>query len=143
MVFADLFFLFVFIPAFAICYLLASIFDKKLNSNRIAQVNTCKNWTLVAFSLIFYAWGEPVYVFLMLLSVLVNFILGRIIDNQERHRKAALVIGLVCNIGIIATFKYLGFLAQLLIDVGIPVPACLLLPIRRTMTQGQGITHIR
>ena len=121
MVFADLFFLFVFLPAFALCYLLAAFIDKKYLSQKLKQVNTCKNWTLVVFSLIFYAWGEPVYVFLMLLSVLVNFILGRIIDSQERHRKAALVVGLICNIGIIATFKYLGFLAQLLIDMGIPV----------------------
>lgn len=121
MVFSDLFFLFVFIPAFALCYLLATYIDKRLLSNGLKQVNTCKNWTLVAFSLIFYAWGEPVYVFLMLFSVLVNFFLGRIIDSQEKYRKTALVIGLICNVGIIAVFKYLGFFSQILIDMGIPV----------------------
>lgn len=121
MVFSDLFFLFVFIPAFALCYLLATYIDKRSLSNELKQVNTCKNWTLVAFSLIFYAWGEPVYVFLILFSVLVNFFLGRIIDSQEKYRKTALVIGLICNVGIIAVFKYLGFLSQILIDMGIPV----------------------
>ena len=123
MVFSDLFFLFVFIPAFALCYLLATYIDKKFLSDGLKQVNTCKNWTLVAYSLIFYAWGEPVYVFLMLFSVLVNFFVGRFIDSQQeqKKRKTALVIGLVCNIGIIAIFKYLGFLSQILIDVGVPI----------------------
>ena len=122
MVFADLFFLFVFLPAFALCYLTAHIIDKRhLAINKLKQVNTCKNWTLVAFSLIFYAWGEPVYVMLMLLSVLVNYLMGRIIDRERKHRKFALIVGLVVNIAIIATFKYLGFFAQLLIDFGIPV----------------------
>lgn len=123
MVFSDLFFLFVFLPAFALCYLLASFFDKKFLSSKIKQVNTCKNWTLVAFSLIFYAWGEPVYVFLMLFSVFINFLVGRVIDSRQnqKQRKTALVIGLVCNIGIIAVFKYLGFLSQILIDMGLPI----------------------
>ena len=86
MVFSDLFFLFVFIPAFALCYLLATFIDKKYLSNSLKQVNTCKNWTLVVYSLIFYAWGEPVYVFLMLFSVLVNFLVGRFIDSQQDEK---------------------------------------------------------
>ena len=143
MVFSDLFFLFIFIPAFAVCYLLSSWIDKKMLDNSLRQVNTCKNWTLVAFSLIFYAWGEPVYVFLMLFSVLVNFIIGRIIDSQHRHRKAALVVGLVCNIGIIAVFKYLGFLAQILIDMGIPVAKPnIALPIGISFYTFQAISYI-
>ena len=75
----------------------------------------------MVFSLIFYAWGEPVYVFLMLFCVLMNYVAGLIIDRQEAHRRAALVVGLTCNILILANFKYLGFLAQTLSDVGLPV----------------------
>ena len=109
MVFSNLFFLFVFLPAVMICYLLASLIDKKLLSNETKQCNICKNGVLVIFSLIFYAWGEPTYVLLMLACVLINYLSGLMIDKSERHRKAALVAGLVCNIGILATFKYLNF----------------------------------
>ena len=145
MVFSDLFFLFVFIPAFALCYMLAWYVDKKFLSNTLRQVNTCKNWTLVIYSLIFYAWGEPIYVFLMLFSVLVNFIIGRVIDaNENEHkRKVALVIGLVCNISIIAVFKYLGFLAQILIDLGIPISKPhIALPIGISFYTFQAISYI-
>ena len=61
MVFSDLFFLFVFLPLFFGSYMLASYVDKKVLSSY-----NCRNTTLVVFSLLFYAWGEPVYVFLML-----------------------------------------------------------------------------
>ena len=67
MVFSDLFFLFAFIPAFAICYMLASLWRRSLD---------VRNIILVIFSLIFYAWGEPVYVLLMLFSVLLNYLSG-------------------------------------------------------------------
>ena len=73
MVFSDLFFLFVFIPAFVIVYLLAAAIDRTFAAGADRQVNVAKNAVLVIFSLIFYAWGEPVYVFLMLASVAVNF----------------------------------------------------------------------
>ena len=145
MVFSDLFFLFVFIPAFALCYLLATFIDKKYLSNSVKQVNTCKNWTLVIYSLIFYAWGEPVYVFLMLFSVFVNFLVGRFIDSQqdEKKRKTALVIGLVANISIIAIFKYLGFLTQILIDLGIPLSRPnIALPIGISFYTFQNVSYI-
>ena len=64
MVFADLFFLFAFLPAFAICYLLAGL----------AKGNGVKNGVLVFFSLVFYAWGEPIYVFLLIACALLNFL---------------------------------------------------------------------
>lgn len=121
MVFSDLFFLFVFLPSFALCYLLAGWLDKKFFSTPLEQSNLAKNSILVAFSLIFYAWGEPVYVFLMLGSVVINFIAGRVIDKQEQKRKVALVAGLICNLLILGTFKYAGFFAQTLTSIGITV----------------------
>ena len=128
MVFSDLFFLFVFLPAFLLCYLLATWVDGGFRSAE-AQGHegsetrrlTARNAVLVTFSLIFYAWGEPVYVFLMLFCVLMNYIAGLCIDRTEHYRKTALAIGLACNIGILGTFKYLGFLAQCLADIGISV----------------------
>ena len=74
MVFSDLFFLFVFLPAFMLCYLLATWVDRTLLSSEGLRSNKAKNWILVCFSLIFYAWGETVYVFLMLFCVLVNYL---------------------------------------------------------------------
>ena len=121
MVFSDLFFLFVFLPAFLLSYLAATWVDKRFQPLEEIKSNRAKNLVLVCFSLIFYAWGEPVYVFLMLLCVLMNFFAGLGIARSEQYRKTALILGLVANIAILGTFKYLGFFAQCLCDMGIPV----------------------
>ena len=113
MVFSDLFFLFVFIPAFLLCYRVAGWLDRGTLAWR--------NSVLVVFSLIFYAWGEPVYVFLMLGCVLMNWLAGLGISRTERHRKLALTLGLIGNLGILCTFKYLGFLTAQLVGLGVPV----------------------
>lgn len=113
MVFSDLFFLFVFIPAFLLCYRVAGWLDRGTLAWR--------NSVLVVFSLIFYAWGEPVYVFLMLGCVLMNWLAGLGIARAERHRKLALTLGLIGNLGILCTFKYLGFLTAQLVGLGVPV----------------------
>ena len=122
MVFSDLFFIFVFLPVFLLCYMSAWLIDKKWLGTEEQPVTGARNAVLVTFSLIFYAWGEPVYVFLMLGSVVVNYLAGRIIDSQESHRKAALVAGIVVNLLILGTFKYAGFFAQTLCDAGLTVP---------------------
>ena len=112
MVFSDLFFLFVFLPAFALCYLWANRSDKKgAPHDRMVSCAT-RNMVLVVFSLLFYAWGEPVYVFLMLGSVVVNFFIGRIIDRQRRFRRAALIFGVAADIAILGVFKYANFIVD-------------------------------
>ncbi|MBP5777734.1 MAG: MBOAT family protein, partial [Prevotella sp.] len=121
MVFSDLFFLFVFLPAFALCYLVGTWIDR-LMSNGPLRSHTVQNTVLVLFSLIFYAWGEPVYVFLMLFCVLVNYLAGLGIDRQSGGaRRWALIAGLTGNILILSTFKYLSFFAAQLTAIGIPV----------------------
>ena len=143
MVFSDLFFIFAFIPSFALLYILASLIDKKMKTSPDTPYNRTKNWVLVLFSLLFYAWGEPVYVFLMLFSVLVNFIAGRVIDRSDRHRKMALVIGLICNILILGVFKYLGFFGSILADLGINVALpTLALPIGISFYTFQSISYL-
>ena len=143
MVFSDLFFIFAFIPSFALLYILASLIDKKMKTSPDTPYNRTKNWVLVLFSLLFYAWGEPVYVFLMLFSVLVNFIAGRVIDRSNRHRKMALVIGLICNILILGVFKYLGFFGSILADLGISVALpTLALPIGISFYTFQSISYL-
>ncbi len=105
-----------------LCYLTAMFIDKKLTGPQTDASNTTKNSVLVVFSLLFYAWGEPVYVFLMLFCVLMNYFVGRGIDYFDGgKRKAMLVVGLVVNISILGTFKYLGFFASVLNDMGVPV----------------------
>ena len=124
MVFSDLFFLFVFLPTFALSYLAAHWIDKLLSSEATRPNRIVENAVLVVFSLIFYAWGEPVYVFLMLFCVLLNYLAGLGIGHtQGTARKWALAGGLAGNILILSAFKYLSFFAQQLSALGIPVAA--------------------
>ena len=133
MVFADLFFLFAFLPAFAICYLLASL----------AKGNRVKNGVLVAFSLLFYAWGEPVYVFLLIACALLNWLFGRGLDRAKKGRGLLLAFGLVCNLAILGTFKYLGFFADLLGRFGLSVQVPeLALPIGISFYTFQSISYL-
>ena len=122
MVFSDLFFLFVFLPAFALSYLVATWVDRGLSDGALQRSHLAQNSVLVVFSLIFYAWGEPVYVFLMLFCVLVNYLAGLGIAHLSGGaRRWALIGGLMGNILILSTFKYLSFFAQQLTAIGIPV----------------------
>ena len=69
-----------------------------------------KNIILFLSSLVFYAWGEPIYIFLLLLSILINFFLGLAIDKKKgKMRKILLILDLIYNIGILFIFKYLVF----------------------------------
>ena len=139
MVFSDLFFLFVFIPAFAAFYMAAKAADKHF----FASKNTLRNAVLILFSLIFYAWGEPVYLFLMIGLVAVNYAAGRVIANASQHRKQALISGIVCNLLTLGVFKYAGFFAQTLNTIGIPVPVpAIRLPIGISFYIFQSISYL-
>ena len=133
MVFADLFFLFAFLPAFAICYLLAGL----------AKGNGVKNGVLVIFSLVFYAWGEPLYVFLLIACAFLNFLFGRGIDRAKKGRGAFLALGVACNLAILGTFKYLGFFADVLGRCGLSlsVPE-IALPIGISFYTFQSISYL-
>lgn len=101
MVFAHPLFLFVFLPLNLILYY--------IHSNK-----EYRNWVLVIFSFCFYAWGEPVWVVLLIFSALVDYINGLVI---ERYRgtigeKIGLVSSLVINLGLLGTFKYSGFITE-------------------------------
>ncbi len=149
MVFADLFFLFAFIPAFIICYLIGGAIDKWMlgheddDEDTPMPQNATKNFVLIIFSLLFYAWGEPVYVFLMILSVLMNYVMGRIIDNANGRRKTALVSGIVFNLLVLGVFKYAGFFVQQINLLGLqcPVPD-IALPIGISFYTFQSISYL-
>ena len=122
MVFSDLFFLFVFIPAFALCYLTGTALDSMLQKGTEPALFRWRNLSLILFSLIFYAWGEPVYVFLMLFCVMMNYGAGLLIgDRKGKERKWALAAGLTGNLIILGTFKYLSFFVAQLNLLGLSV----------------------
>ena len=102
MVFADLFFIYAFL---ALCLIMYFI------SKKIAYRNT----VLVVFSLVFYAWGEPVYVFLLLFTTFINYLAGLFIEGAKRkHRngRAILALMLVINLGLLGLFKYSDFIVD-------------------------------
>ena len=78
-------------------------------------------------SLFFYAWGEPTYVVLFMISILMNYILGRIIDANYGSTGARIgfITALAIDLGMLAVFKYAGFLVSnvnALLHINIPDP---------------------
>ena len=103
MVFSSLTFLFLFLP---ILYLLLFLF----------RSSSWRNGVIVIASLLFYAWGEPVWILAMLLSTAVNYVCARLIDRTEdkAKRKLYLVLGVIASICFLFYFKYSAFLVNTL-----------------------------
>lgn len=103
MLFSSIVFLFTFLPAVMILYYLLPV--------------RFRNVILLLASLVFYAWGEPVYLFLMLLSILFNYFSGLDIARNLQDKRAAkrsLVFNLIINLAVLGFFKYEGFLLDTL-----------------------------
>ncbi len=99
MVFSSIIFLFYFLPIVLLLYFLAP--------------SVLRNGVLLTFSLLFYAWGEPIYVFLMLFSIAMNYLFGLVIGRGPTSlRNIALLLGIAVNLLIIGYFKYAEFLAE-------------------------------
>lgn len=100
MVFSSLTFLCIFLPVvLALYYLLPTL--------RI------RNVLLIAVSLLFYAYGEPAYVLLMIASIIINYIFGRLLGTEnKKKRQWILAIAVVINIGLLVVFKYLDMMVQ-------------------------------
>lgn len=101
MVFSSLMFMCIFLPIVLIAY-------------NLSKNLTYKNTVLIIASLFFYAWGEPIWVVLLIFSAFVDYINGRIIDKYYARAGAtiALVSSLVINLGLLAMFKYSGFFIE-------------------------------
>ncbi len=127
MVFSSITFLFLFLPIVFffywlpdICLKIKQLFCKKSPVDQTnhtphksnPKLRKYKNLVLLAFSILFYAWGEPTFVLVMLLSIIVNYSLGRLIDKYRNHDKILLWIAVVFNLGILFIFKYLCFTLQ-------------------------------
>lgn len=103
MVFSSITFLFAFLPTVLLAYYISP--------------RAIKNLILLVFSLFFYAWGEPKYIILMVLSIVIGYAMGIAIDiskkkNMDVLAKVFLVIDVIINIGILLYFKYIGFVTQ-------------------------------
>ena len=132
MVFSSIFFIFCFLPVFMLIYYLLP--------------GKFRNIALVLGSFIFYAWGEPVYVILMLFSSLFNYYMAMELDrsDSEKSRKGNLIFAIVINLFILVFFKYFGFLLDSLgsvIGVTIPHPE-LSLPIGLSFYTFKNLSYI-
>lgn len=107
MVFSSITFLLYFLPiTFVGYYVLA--FSRRL-----------QNIWLLLLSLVFYAWGEPVYVLIMIGSIVINWMLGLIIQyvKNKKAKKGILIAACVVNLGILGVFKYTGFVVEIINSV--------------------------
>ena len=101
MVFSSLTFVLFFLPAIILLY----FFDKNPKY---------RNLVLLIFSLIFYAWGEPKWIFVMLLTVTVNYAAGLMISKAKSKKTRVLwmLAGVGLSLGFLFYFKYCGFLTE-------------------------------
>lgn len=103
MVFSSLVFLCVFLPVVLVLYLFCPA--------------KCRNLLLAVVSLMFYAWGEPRYILVMLFSIVFDYSIGRLMEyfaqkKKEKWRKAMLIISIAGNLGILVFFKYTDMLIK-------------------------------
>lgn len=129
MVFSSGVFLFIFLPIV-------------LSAHTLTRNNAVRNGLLIAASLVFYAYGEPVYVLLLLVSVGVNYLFGRLLS--VRKSKGILAFAVVFDLGLLVVYKYAAFLAGLLNGlpfVKLPVPQ-ISLPIGISFFTFQAISYV-
>lgn len=111
MVFSSLSFLLMFLPAVLIVY--------------YAVPRQAKNVVLFLFSLLFYSWGEPVYVVLMFFSTLLDYTCGWLVDKYRgsSKQKIGLLISIFVNVGLLLFFKYTDFFIGTITGIlGISIP---------------------
>ena len=132
-VFSSLIFLFLFLPLCLLLYF-------------ACRSLTAKNIILVVFSLIFYAWGEPVYVLLLIGSAAFNYAMGLALGKQEEdgRRKGLLAAAVAVNLASLAVFKYAGLLVGTFVQLTglkIPVPQ-ISLPIGISFFTFQAMSYV-
>ncbi len=99
MVFSNNFFLLAFLPLFFLAYYISP--------------TKFRNLIALAGSLFFYAWGAPKFIFILLISLFLDFYLVKAVFNSiGKQRKGALIISLVLNIGLLSYFKYANFFVE-------------------------------
>lgn len=132
MVFNSPIFLYVFLPLFIAAY----------------ATLPWKNAVLLCASLVFYAWGEPLFIGLMLAVTWIDHVFGRLVAGESPHRFRYLCLAVAINIGVLVMFKYLGFIVEnvnpLVTAAGfapLPVPR-LHLPLGISFYVFQAVTYV-
>ncbi|MGL4981751.1 MAG: MBOAT family O-acyltransferase, partial [Treponemataceae bacterium] len=138
MLFSSITFLVAFLPLVLIAYYYATTI-------------TVKNTILLFASLLFYSWGEPKYVFVMILSILINYRCGLFVSDTNfslKNRKLMLAVSILINLSFLFVFKYLGFFSKILNAVfsrlnfpSIPVKE-LIMPIGISFYTFQAISYL-
>lgn len=131
MVFSSMVFLCIFLPVVFLLHLL-------LPGIR------AKNGMLLLASLAFYAYGEPVYVILMIASAFVNYLSALLIGKNPAGKKAVMAVNVILNLGVLVLFKYTGFLAEsvnTILETAIPVPS-IRLPIGISFFTFQAMSYV-
>lgn len=100
MYFSSLLFLFIFLPIVLAVYYIT---PKKF-----------RNGFLLITNLVFYGWGEPVFIVVMLVSVTANYIFALLLERQPQRKKLYLISSLIISLGLLAVFKYAGFASDIL-----------------------------
>lgn len=105
MVFSSLEFIFFYLPAVLLIYFLIP-----------ARYLAARNIILLVVSLLFYGWSEPTYIWIMLLSIVIDYTCGMLVGKHKqsspKKAKAALITSVVLNLSILAFFKYADFIIQ-------------------------------
>ena len=133
LVFSNLEFLYLFFPLCMLCYFLA-------------KTTSARNIVLIVFSLVFYAWGEPVYIFLMLGTLAVDYLFGLLLERFQGRKlnRLFLTVAMIFNFGLMGIFKYAGFAVESLngvLGTSIPVPA-IALPIGISFYTFQVVSYL-
>ena len=134
MVFSSIVFLTFFLPVLLMIYYAV---PKRLRGMR--------NFILLVFSLVFYGWGGPKFLVLLLLSVAVNYVCGLFAGERypKKVRRLASATAVVLGLGLLGWFKYAGFFAEILVSLGahIPIPE-VVLPIGISFFTFQGLSYV-
>ena len=100
MLFSSLVFVFVFLPLTAAVYFL------------LPRRGEWRNWWLLLMSILFYAWGEPKYVAIMLATVVLNWLGAVLLEKCGRGKQALLALTVLADLSVLVYFKYFNFLAE-------------------------------
>ena len=132
MIFSSTIFLYYFLPIVLFIYYI--ILPKRTE---------ILNIFLLIISLCFYAWGEPIYVFLLIFSCFINWLFGLLVDKYRRYSKIIIICTFILNLSLLFFFKYLNFTCKTLaiFNININIPN-IILPIGISFFTFQAISYV-
>ena len=130
MLFSSMTFLGLFLPILGILYFLAR--------------RELRNYVLLIASILFYAWGEPKYLSIMLVTIVVNYVGALLIDKYQKHRKEILIGTIIANLGFLFYFKYFNFvMTNINVAFGADIPFLdIIMPIGISFYTFQALSYV-